>query len=72
MGLTPFEVMLGKPPPRFPPYSSGDIPVKVVDSILSTRKPMYALLQKRLAKAQADMKWYTDARCRNLSFMVGD
>ena len=55
-GLSPYEVTYGKPPPAFPPYTTGTSPIEAVDSILSTRQALHTKLQNRLLKAQMAMK----------------
>jgi len=70
-GLTPFEVIYGKPPPSIPHYIPGLTNNEVVESLVESRQTMHAKLQKRLKKAQDSMKKYADARHEDITFSVG-
>lgn len=50
-GLTPFEVIYGKPPPALPHYLQGVSSNEVVDSLMSSRQEIHQKLQRRLHKA---------------------
>lgn len=71
-GVTPFEVTFGKKPPNFPHYIAGTAKVDAVDDMLSQREKVFALLRRKLTKAQARMKEVADKRRRELEFAVGD
>jgi len=58
--LSPFEITYGKPPPALPQYIIGTSPVEAADSILVTRQALHSKLQRRLLKAQTNMKAYVD------------
>ena len=59
-GLTPYEVIYGKPPPTFPHYilgaSNNEAVNEAVDSLLTSRQDIHDSLQRRLTKAQQAMK----------------
>lgn len=50
-GVSPYQVVYGKPPPSIPQYLLGSTPVEAVDSLLSARQEMLILLRKKLIKA---------------------
>lgn len=50
-GLTPFEVIYGKPPPALPHYLQGASSNEVVDSLMSSRQEIHQKLQRQLHKA---------------------
>jgi hypothetical protein len=70
-GLSPFQVMFGKPPPSIPTYVLGSSSVDACDLLLSDREAILALLRKNLTKAQATMKAAADAHRREVNFDVG-
>lgn len=47
-GLSPFEVMYGKPPPSIPAYIPGTSSVDACDSILGSRDEILSLLRKKI------------------------
>ena len=63
-GLTPYEVVYGKPPPSIHNYLRGSSHNEAVDAMLTTREEIYATLRRKLLKAQDTMKHYADrSRC---------
>lgn len=70
-GLTPFEVIYGKPSPSIPQYIPGLTNNEVVESLVASRQAMNAKLQKTLKKAQGSMKKYADAQREDITFFVG-
>nr|KYP63409.1 Retrotransposable element Tf2 [Cajanus cajan] len=70
-GLSPFEVMYGKPPPSIPAYVEGTSSNIGCDSTLATREEILSLLKTNLAKAQARMKKIADSKRRDQTFAVG-
>jgi hypothetical protein len=70
-GLSPFQVMFGKPAPSIPAYISGSSSVDACDAVLSSRVEILALLRKKLTKAQLQMKAAADKHRRDVSFEVG-
>lgn len=62
--LSPFKVMYGKPPLSIQPYLLGSSQVEAVDSLMTDRQAIHLQLQRRLLKAQANMKEYADAHYR--------
>ena len=71
-GLSPYEITYGKPPPAFPPYTTGTSSVEAADSLLSTRQALHTKLQSRLLKAQMAMKNHADRHRRDVHFQPGD
>ena len=71
-GMTPFEVVYGKPPPTVAHYLQGHSSNDAVDSLLTTRVQLHAQLTRRLQRAQELMKTTADRHRRDLSFEVGD
>ncbi|WVZ11913.1 hypothetical protein V8G54_016443 [Vigna mungo] len=70
-GLTPFEVVYGKPPPSIPTYIEGISSNAGCDSLLTSREEIFALLKANLLKAQIRMKKLADSKRRDLKFEVG-
>ncbi|MCI03046.1 Ty-3/Gypsy retrotransposon polyprotein, partial [Trifolium medium] len=70
-GLSPFQVMFGKPPPSIPVYVLGSSSVDACDLLLSDRADILELLRKNLAKAQRIMKNNADAHRREVNYDVG-
>ncbi|MCH87860.1 Ty3/gypsy retrotransposon protein, partial [Trifolium medium] len=70
-GLSPYEVIYGKPPPNIPNYISGSSSVDACDAVLSSREEILELLRKKLLKAQASMKAQADKHRRDAPLMVG-
>jgi hypothetical protein len=50
-GLSPFQLMFGKPPPSIPLYAVGSSSVDACDLLLSDREAILTLLRKNLLKA---------------------
>ena len=71
-GFTPFEIVYGRPPPSTVDYIRGSSPIDAVDSLLTDRTELHALLQRRLQKAQSSMKATADKHCRDTQFSIGD
>ncbi|MCH93025.1 hypothetical protein A2U01_0013972 [Trifolium medium] len=71
-GLTPFQVVFGKPPPTLVKYIEGFTNLEVVHHELIDRDRILELLRKKLEKAQAAMKHYADQRRIDHPFKVGD
>ena len=69
-GMTPFEVVYGKPPPSIPQYLPGLTRNEAVESLVESRQLMHAKLQKRLKKAQTTMKKYADMKRDDITFSV--
>ncbi|MCH79856.1 Ty3/gypsy retrotransposon protein, partial [Trifolium medium] len=70
-GLSPFQVMFGKPPPSIPAYITGTSSIDACDAVLASREEILTLLRKKLAKAQLQMKASADKRRRDVDFPVG-
>ena len=71
-GLSPFEVVYGRPPPTVVQYLQGSSTIEVVDQLLTSRQDMHAQLQQRLRKVQESMKASADKHRRDFSVAVGD
>ena len=70
--MTPYEVTFGKPPPSIPQYIAGSSSVDAVDDFLSNREELFEKLQRKLLKAQDNMKRFADLNRRDIEFEVGD
>lgn len=70
-GLTPFEIIYGKPPPTVLDYVAGTTNNEAAQSLLESRHALHSKLQQRLKKAQETMKRYADAKRDDVSFKVG-
>ena len=69
-GMTPFEVIYGKPPPTIPQYIPGLTRNEVVETLVQSRQDIHTQLQKRLKKVQDSMKKYADAGRDDVTFIV--
>ncbi|MCI30682.1 Ty-3/Gypsy retrotransposon polyprotein, partial [Trifolium medium] len=70
-GLTPYQVVYGKPPPQITDYIAGTSMVEACDKVLSTRDEILALLRKNLLKAQSRMKEIADKKRRDVVYEIG-
>ena len=68
-GLTPFEVVYGRPPPSLPQYIQESTNLEAVESELATRDAILAKLKSKLRKAQETMKIYADKKRRPHTFV---
>ena len=70
--MTPFEVLYGYPPPMLAlgPYQT--IKNAAVESYLTERKKVEAIIRDNLQKAQSRMKHFADRRRVERKFEVGD
>jgi hypothetical protein len=69
--LTPYEAVYGVPPPRLLTYVPGTTQVDSIEEVFRTRQQILALLQHNLQQAQQRMKKYSDLKCTERSFEVG-
>jgi hypothetical protein len=69
--LITYEAVYGFPPPRLLTYVPGTTQVDAVDEVLHTRQQILTLLQHNLQQAQQRMKKYSDLKCTERSFEVG-
>lgn len=69
-GMTPYEVVYGKPPPSLPTYLQGSSCNDAVDTVLRTREETHAILQRKLVKAQEAMKHFADQKHRDVVYEV--
>ncbi|WVZ16861.1 hypothetical protein V8G54_009843 [Vigna mungo] len=71
-GYSPFHIIYDKPAPSIPHYLLGSSSVEAVDTLLASRQDLLAQLQRKLLKAQANMKHYAYLKRRDISYEVGD
>lgn len=71
-GLTPFEIVYGKPPPTLLQYVQGSSKIEAVESELLDRDSVLEKLKAKLLKAQNTMKSYADKKRLPHPFKVGD
>ncbi|KAK2359441.1 hypothetical protein QL285_084814 [Trifolium repens] len=71
-GLTPFQIVYGKPPPTLSQYVLGSSKIEAVETDLMTRDTVMAMLKTKLLKAQTVMKLYADKKRIPHPFKVGD
>ncbi|MCH82642.1 hypothetical protein A2U01_0003453 [Trifolium medium] len=71
-GTTPFEVVYGRKPPSVVRFSQGEIKVEAIANELLDRDDTLKQLKQHLLDAQEQMKKFTDLKCTDLSFKVGE
>ena len=71
-GLTPFEITFGKKPLNIPDYLAGTSNIDAMDDFLVNRDAVFAIVRKKLLKAQQAMKKFTDGNRRDVHFQEGD
>ena len=71
-GVSPFEVVYGKPPPSLLHYEPGTSTIEAADDFLATCTTLHQTLQRRLRKAQDVMKQTADKHRRNVQFAIND
>ncbi|PNX70554.1 Ty3/gypsy retrotransposon protein, partial [Trifolium pratense] len=71
-GLSPFQVVYGRPPPCLVDYIPGSTTLQAVDATLNDRDEVLQLLKNKLLKAQETMKEYADKHRSPHNFKVGD
>lgn len=71
-GLTPYQVVFGKPPPTLQQYVSGSTANEALQAEFTSRDEILQILKKKLAKAQEAMKLYADKRRLAHPFKIGD
>jgi hypothetical protein len=71
-GLTPFEVVYGRPPPSLPQYIRESTNLEAVESELTIRDEILTKLKNKLKKAQESMKLYADKKRGPHTFLPGD
>ena len=70
-GVTPYEVIYGKPPPSVPGYVLGSSRNEAVDTLLHSRAELHESLRRKLLKAQAEMKHFADKKRRDVQYEIG-
>ena len=71
-GMTPFEVLYGKPPRNIQSYNPGSSCIEAVDNELLTREELLLQLKHNLIKAQKRMKLQADGHRKDLVYQEGD
>jgi hypothetical protein len=71
-GLTPFQVVYGRPSPTLASYIEGSTTLQALDATLSERNQILNLLKRKLTKAQDTMKSYANKKRIPHTFHVGD
>lgn len=69
---TPFETLYGRQPPNLTRFLSNEIKMVIVTLELSERDETLNQLKAHLARAQAQMKKYTDKKRRDVQFEAGE
>lgn len=60
LGLKPYEVTFDNKPPTITHYVDGNSNVETVDDFLTNREEVFLELQKKILKAQEQMKKHVD------------
>ena len=71
-GITPYQIVYGKPPSTLLDYVAGSSPVDASDALLLSRAEILELLEKNLTKARLRMKEIADGKRREIHFKVDD
>ncbi|PNX94328.1 Ty3/gypsy retrotransposon protein, partial [Trifolium pratense] len=71
-GLSPFQIVYGRPPPALADYIPGSSSIQAIDATLIDRDMMLQNLKNKLQKAQAIMKEQADQHRIPHKFKVGD
>ncbi|MCH91593.1 Ty3/gypsy retrotransposon protein, partial [Trifolium medium] len=71
-GLSPFQIVYGRPPPALVDYIPGSSTIQAIDATLIDRDVMLQVLKNKLLKAQAVMKEKADQHRIPHKFKVGD
>jgi hypothetical protein len=71
-GISPYQVVFGKPPPSLPAYIVGSTHVEALDTTLASREEILQQLKSKLLKAQNTMKYFADKHRSPHPFKVGD
>ncbi|PNY17392.1 Ty3/gypsy retrotransposon protein [Trifolium pratense] len=71
-GISPYEVVYGRPPPTLADYVPGSSKLQAVDATLTERDIVIEVLKNKLLKAQNTMKEYADLKRIPHQFKVGD
>jgi hypothetical protein len=71
-GISPYQVVFGKPPPSLPAYILGSTHVEALDTELASREEILQQLQSKLLKAQNTMKYFADKHRSPHPFKIGD
>ena len=70
-GMTPFQILYGRPPPTIPHYNEGFCPIQEVDKTLASRDAVLRQLKTNLHSANNRMKQQADSKRRDIDFQVG-
>ncbi|CAH9076384.1 unnamed protein product [Cuscuta epithymum] len=71
-GISPFEVVYGRPPPTIRQYLPGEGEVAAVADVLGSRDVMLKRLKENLQIAQQRMATQANKHRRDVTFQVGD
>lgn len=71
-GMTPFEIVYGRPPPTLIHYIPGTAKAQQVEEDLIDRDRTLIILKDNLLRAQERMKFFADRKRTERSFEVGD
>ena len=71
-GMTPFEIIYGRPPPTLLGYDHGVSPVASVDSLMKDRDRILTTLKASLLRAQQSMADRANAKRRDVQFNIDD
>lgn len=68
IGMTPFQVLYGRPPPTIPYYQTGMTAVNEVDQQLTNRNKLLAQLKHNLQAANLHMQQQANKKRRHIEF----
>ncbi|KAH1247559.1 Transposon Tf2-9 polyprotein [Glycine max] len=71
-GSTPYEITFGRKPFNFPDYITGTSKLDAVEDMLKDRDETFQCIRKKLLKAQANMKKFTDMKRREMRSTPAD
>lgn len=71
-GLTLFKITFGEKPSSIPDYLANTSNIDVVDDFLVNRDAVFAMLRKKLLKAQQTMKKFVDENRQEVHYQEGD
>ena len=72
IGLSPFEVVYGKAPPRLLPFELGSTTNQVVEDEMKSRDFIIKLARENLHETQARIKHFANKNRTNREYMLGD
>lgn len=72
LGMSPFQALYGRTPPKIIGYQAGDSNVEAADVLLQRRDRLLRELCSNLQAAQERMKKYADVKRREFEFVADD